>query len=65
MQYPGTDTSPSNPYWGEKKQTVSVPVLLMTGTAPSQYLEILASEGNPTSYVQVDGRNNISSILAG
>ena len=64
MQYPETDTGPSGPHWGEKEQTVSVSVPLMTETASSQYLEILASKGNPASYVQANGRNNISSLLA-
>ena len=40
------------------------PVNMMIGTMSSQYLEILAFEGNPTSYVQDDDRNNISSVLA-
>ena len=48
---------------GEKEQTVSVHVPLMTGTVPSQNPRILASKGNPASYVQVDGSNNMSSVL--
>ena len=63
MQHPETDTSPSGPHWGEKEQTVSVPVPLMTGTALSHYFGILASEGNPASYVQAIGINNISSAV--
>ena len=38
---------------------MSAPIPLMIGTALSQNPEILASEGNPASYVQVDDRNNI------
>ena len=64
MKHLETDTGPSGPHWGEKEQTVSALVPLMTGTASSQYPEILASKGNPPSYVQADGRNNISSVLA-
>ena len=35
MQHPETDTDPSGPHWGEKEQTASALVPLMTGTAPS------------------------------
>ena len=63
MQHPETDTSPSGPHWVKKEQTASAHVPLMTGTVPSQNPEILASEGNPASYVQADGRNNISPAL--
>ena len=63
MQHPKTDTGPSSPHWVKKKQTASAPVPLMTGTVPSQNPEILASEGNPSSNVQADGRNNISPAL--
>ena len=38
------------------------PVPLMIGTALSRNLGILASGGNPTSYVQANGRNNKSSV---
>ena len=65
MQHPKTDTGPSSPHQGEKEQAGSAPVPLITGTAPSQYPKILASEDNPTSYVQADGKNNISSFLVG
>ena len=64
MQHLENDTGPSGPYWGDNEQTASVPVPLMTGIAASQYPEILASEGNPTSYVQANGRINISFVLA-
>ena len=65
MQNPKTDAGSSGPYWGEKEQTMSVPVPLMIGTTLSQNPRILASEGNPASYVQDDDINNISSVLAG
>ena len=65
MQHPGTDTGPSGPYWGEKKQTMSVPVPLMTGIALFHNSGILASEGNPASYVQADGSGSMSSALSG
>ena len=65
VQHPETNIGPSSPHWGEKEQTVFVHVPLITGTVPSQYLKILASKGNPASYVQADGKNNISYVLAG
>ena len=65
MQYPGTDTGSSNPHWGEQEQTMFVHVPLMTGTMPSQSPGILAYEGNPSSYIQVDGSNSMSSVLTG
>ena len=51
MQHPETDAGSSGPHWGEKEQIVSAPLPLMTGTTLSQNPEILASEGNPASYV--------------
>ena len=63
MQHPKTDIGPSSPHWGEKKQTVSAPVPLMTGIALSQNPGILFSEGNLASYVQADGNGNMSSVL--
>ena len=63
MQHPGTDTSSSCPHWGEKEQIVFVHIPLMTGIVLSHNLGILASKGNPASYVQVDGSNNMSSVL--
>ena len=65
MQYSGTDAGSSGPHWGEKEQTVSVHVPLMTRTVSSHNPGILASEGNLASYVQVDGSNNMSSVLYG
>ena len=41
---------------------MSAPVPLMTRTALSRNPGILASGGNLASYVQVDGRNNKSSV---
>ena len=51
VQNPETDTGPFGSHWGEKEQTVSTPVPLMTGTALSRNLGILAFEGNPASHV--------------
>ena len=51
VQHPRTNTGSSGPHWGEKEQIVSVHVPLMTGIVKSQNLGILASEGNPASYV--------------
>ena len=65
MQHLETDTGPFSLHWGEKEQTAFAPVPLMTTTVSSQYLEILAFEGNPASYVQAYGRNNITYVLAG
>ena len=42
---------------------MSAPVPQMTRTTLSRNPGILASRGNPTSYVQVDGRSNMSSVL--
>ena len=44
---------------------MSVPVPLITRTAPAQNLGIHASVGNPASYVQADGNKSMSSPLAG
>ena len=59
MQHPGTDTGSFGSYWGEEEHTASVHISLMTGTEASHDLEILASEGNPASYVQADGNGNM------
>ena len=61
MQLPETDTGPSGPHLGEKEQTVSMLVPLMTRTSLSHNSGIPASEGNPSSYVQAASNNNISS----
>ena len=65
MQHPVTDTSSSGPHWGKKEQTMFVHVPLMTGIVLSHNPGIPAFEGNPASYVQADGSNNISSVLSG
>ena len=59
MLYPGTDTGSSGPHRGEKEHIASVHIPLMTGTEASHGLAILASEGNPTSYVQVECNGNM------
>ena len=64
MQHPRTDVGSSGPHYGKKEQTVFVPIPLIIGTALSQNSRILTSKGNPASYVQADGRNNMSSVLA-
>ena len=51
MQHPGIGTGSPGPWWGRKEQIESVNVLLMTKTRVSQNSGILASEGNPVSYV--------------
>ena len=63
MQHLGNDIGPSSPHWGEKEQTMSTPVPLMTGTAVSRISRILASVGNLVSHVRVDGNGNMSSVL--
>ena len=65
MQHLGTDTGSSGQQWGKKEHTASVHVLLMTGTVQSQNHGILASEGNPASYIQADDNENMSSVLTG
>ena len=61
MQHPVTDTGPSGPHWGEKEQTASVPIPLMTGNAPSHNFGILAFVDNPVSCAQTDGNDSMSS----
>ena len=65
MQHPKTDTGPSDPHWGEKEQTVFVPVPLMTGTEVSRILGIPASVDNPVSCVQANGNGSMSSTPSG
>ena len=65
MQHPRTDICSPGPCWGKEEQTVSAHVPLMTGVVVSHNSGIPVSEGNPASYVQVDGSNNMSSIRAG
>ena len=38
---------------------------LMIGTVLSHNPRILASEGNPASYVQANGSNNMSLVMSG
>ena len=49
MQHLRTDTGPSGLYWGEKEQTVYVPVPLMTGTVLSHNSGISDFVDNPVS----------------
>ena len=65
MLHLGTDIGSSGACWGKKEHTASVHVPLMTETMPSQNPGILASEGNPASYVQADGNGNMSLVLTG
>ena len=65
MQHLGIDTGSSSPYWGEKKQTVSGHVPLMTGTEVSRSLGIPAFVSNLVSYVRVDDNGNMSLVLTG
>ena len=61
MQHPKTGIGPSGPHWGEKEQTVSTPVPLMTGTEVSHIPRIPTSTGNPVPYVQAGDNGNTSS----
>ena len=63
MQHLGTDTGPSSLHWGEKEQTVSTLVPLMTGIEVSRILGILSSEGNPASHVRAYGNGNMPVVL--
>ena len=65
MQHLGTDVGSFGLHWGKKEHTTSMHVPLMTGTVSSQNPGILASEGNPASYVHADGSGNMSSVLTG
>ena len=62
MQHPEIGTGPSGPHWGEKEQTMSAHVLLMTRTEVSHIPGIAASTGNLVSCVRDDGNGNISSV---
>ena len=57
------ETDSSDPHWSEKEQPESMFVPLMTGPALAQNPGILASVGNPSSYVQADGNRSMSSAL--
>ena len=63
MQHHETCTGPSGPHWGEKEQTVSAPVPLMTETEVSHILGIPAAAGNLVSHVRTVGNGNISLVL--
>ena len=65
MPHLEAETCSFGPYWGEKEQTASVHILLMTGTEVSHSPGILASAGNLVSYVQAYGNGNMSSALIG
>ena len=65
MQHPEIDAGPFGPHWGEKEQTVYVPVPLMTGTAQSHNSRIPASMDNPVSCSQADANGSMSSALSG
>ena len=61
MHHPEIDTGPSGPHWGEKEQTVSAPVPLMTRTALSHNYGIPASMNNLVSCAQADSNDSMSS----
>ena len=61
MQHLKTDTGPFGSHWGEKEQTVSTPISLMTGTMLSHDSRIPASVDNPVSCAQADGNDGMSS----
>ena len=65
MQHPGTDTISPGPCWGKEEQTTSAHVPLTTGVLVSHNSNIPTSEGNPASYVQANGSNNMSSAPYG
>ena len=64
MQHLETGTDPTSPHWGEKEQTVSAPVPLMTRTEVSHIPGILASTGNLISHVRFYDSNNMSSATS-
>ena len=61
--HPEIDTGLFDLHRGEKEQTMSTPVPLITRTKVSRILGILASTGNLVSHVRADGSNNMSSAL--
>ena len=63
MQHLETATSPFGPHRGEKEQTVSAPIPLMTGTALSHIPGIPTSTDNLFSYVRVDNNGNMLVVL--
>ena len=58
-----TETGSSYPYWGEKEQTISMPVPPMSGTAVSHTPGISAFVSNLVSCVKASDSRNISSAL--
>ena len=64
-QHSVTETGSSDSYQGEKEQTVSVLVPLITETALAQNPRIPTFVGNPASYVQADSNRNMSLVLVG
>ena len=60
-----TDIGSPSPCWGKEEQTASAYVPLMIGAVVSHNSGIPASENNTASYVQVNGSNNMSSVLTG
>ena len=65
MQYLGTGTSSSRPWWGREEQIESMKVPLMTGTRVSHNSGILGSKDNPVSCVHGGGNRNMFSVMAG
>ena len=65
MQHPGTDISSLGPCWGKEEQIAFAHVPLTTRAMVSHNSGILASVGNPASYVQADGNGNMSFVMAG
>ena len=65
MKHLETNIGPSRPHWGEKEQTVSALVPLMTGTALSHNSRIPAFVNNPSSCAQSDGNDSMSSAPYG
>ena len=61
MWHPGTDTGSLDPFQGVEEQTVSSPVLSLTGTTLSQNVGIPVSGGNPASYVRAAGNGSTPS----
>ena len=59
MQHLETDIGPSGPHKGEKEQTASALVPLMTGNTQSHNSMILTSVNNPISCAQADGNDSM------
>ena len=65
MQHLGTDIGSPGPCWGKEEQTASEQVPLTTGAVVSHNSGIPTFEGNPVSYVQVDGSGSMSAASSG